>query len=291
MKNFIYRTAVLLFTLSICASVFAQSMAFQGRVVEVIDGTTVTVLTRSNTEFRVRCRSTNAPYSSEAFALQSKQRLADLVLGQAVIVEYNPRPDGSIVGLILLNQRDVCLDQVKAGLATYDKERASEQSTYDRRVFAEAEAMARYKRRGIWERDSSTNGVRSDGLNTASDSAGSTASSSSIVNVRGYFRKDGTYVAPHHRTAPDDNFNNNWSTQGNVNPFTGEVGTKKPSRWKTALKWVAVGATIGALIYLDARYSTIPVGATALCIDGTYSFSQNRRGTCSWHGGVRRWLY
>src|SRR5262249_53652195 len=31
-------------------------------------------------------------------------------------------------------------------------------------------------------------------------------------------------------------------------------------------------------------------GATALCRDGTYSFSQHRSGTCSHHGGVARWL-
>lgn len=33
-----------------------------------------------------------------------------------------------------------------------------------------------------------------------------------------------------------------------------------------------------------------PAGATALCRDGTYSFSQHRRGTCSHHGGVEKWL-
>jgi hypothetical protein len=33
-----------------------------------------------------------------------------------------------------------------------------------------------------------------------------------------------------------------------------------------------------------------PAGATAQCRDGTYSFSKNRRGTCSHHGGVVRWL-
>lgn len=36
--------------------------------------------------------------------------------------------------------------------------------------------------------------------------------------------------------------------------------------------------------------SSTPKGATALCNDGTYSFSRHRRGTCSWHGGVRKWL-
>jgi hypothetical protein len=33
-----------------------------------------------------------------------------------------------------------------------------------------------------------------------------------------------------------------------------------------------------------------PVGATAICKDGTYSYSATRRGTCSHHGGVLRWL-
>ena len=39
------------------------------------------------------------------------------------------------------------------------------------------------------------------------------------------------------------------------------------------------------------RYSpSVPQGANAQCRDGTYSFSQSRRGTCSHHGGVGRWL-
>jgi len=33
-----------------------------------------------------------------------------------------------------------------------------------------------------------------------------------------------------------------------------------------------------------------PAGASALCRDGTYSYSVNRRGTCSHHGGVSEWL-
>ncbi|MDB5169162.1 MAG: type 3 domain protein [Candidatus Saccharibacteria bacterium] len=36
--------------------------------------------------------------------------------------------------------------------------------------------------------------------------------------------------------------------------------------------------------------SSAPAGATARCVDGTYSFSQSRSGTCSHHGGVSTWL-
>lgn len=50
------------------------------------------------------------------------------------------------------------------------------------------------------------------------------------VHVRGYTRKDGNEVRPHYRSAPDGNFSNNWSTLGNVNPYTNEIGTKtRPS--------------------------------------------------------------
>ena len=36
--------------------------------------------------------------------------------------------------------------------------------------------------------------------------------------------------------------------------------------------------------------STVPAGATARCVDGSYSFSEHRSGTCSYHGGVAEWL-
>lgn len=48
------------------------------------------------------------------------------------------------------------------------------------------------------------------------------------VYVDGHVRKDGTYVAPHHRSAPDRNPYNNYGTQGNVNPYTGQQGTVAP---------------------------------------------------------------
>jgi hypothetical protein len=46
-------------------------------------------------------------------------------------------------------------------------------------------------------------------------------------SIRGYTTKSGNYVAPHHATNPDSSKTNNWSHKGNVNPYTGKVGTKK----------------------------------------------------------------
>lgn len=46
----------------------------------------------------------------------------------------------------------------------------------------------------------------------------------------------------------------------------------------------------GNQVHSPAYSDTIPAGATAICGDGTYSFSQHRSGTCSHHGGVAQWL-
>jgi hypothetical protein len=53
-----------------------------------------------------------------------------------------------------------------------------------------------------------------------------TGSSRSSTRVGGYTRGNGTRVAPYRRTTRDRSFNNNYSTKGNFNPFTGKAGTQ-----------------------------------------------------------------
>ena len=46
----------------------------------------------------------------------------------------------------------------------------------------------------------------------------------------------------------------------------------------------------GQSVHSPMAAPSAPAGATAKCKDGTYSFSQHARGTCSYHGGVATWL-
>ncbi|MEW5993329.1 MAG: hypothetical protein AB1744_02910 [Candidatus Zixiibacteriota bacterium] len=46
--------------------------------------------------------------------------------------------------------------------------------------------------------------------------------------VQGYMRRDGVYVQPHMRTSPDNTPWNNFGTQGNINPYTGQPGRHDP---------------------------------------------------------------
>src|SRR5689334_20087517 len=69
-------------------------------------------------------------------------------------------------------------------------------------------------------RASTRSSTRSRGTSTRSGTG-----SAGAVHVRGYYRKDGTYVEPHYRSAPDGIPYNNYSFPGNYNPFTGKTAT------------------------------------------------------------------
>ena len=78
------------------------------------------------------------------------------------------------------------------------------------------------------------------------------ASSFAVANagghyVSGYTRSNGTYVAPHYQSNPDAYQSNNYSTRGNVNPYTGQMGTRIP---------------------------TVPIQATAIAVRPAMAFSR-----------------
>ena len=54
----------------------------------------------------------------------------------------------------------------------------------------------------------------------------STIGEARSTSVRGYVKRDGSFVMPHMRTTPNSTRFDNWSTQGNFNPYTGKEGTK-----------------------------------------------------------------
>lgn len=55
------------------------------------------------------------------------------------------------------------------------------------------------------------------------------AASSSFADdyVNGYIRRDGAYVQPHYRSESNDYRYDNYSSQGNSNPYTGRQGYER----------------------------------------------------------------
>jgi endonuclease YncB( thermonuclease family) len=117
----------------------------------VADGDTITVLDGTNTQHRIRLDGIDAPESHQAFGTQSKQSLSEMIFGKDVTVVYQKTDQyGRLVGKILLDGKDINLEQVKAGLAWHYKEYQREQSPEDRELYARAEDEAHAARRGLW---------------------------------------------------------------------------------------------------------------------------------------------
>ena len=57
---------------------------------------------------------------------------------------------------------------------------------------------------------------------------GGTGSNSRSHSVQGHTTNSGTSVAPHVATNPNSTQRDNYSATGNVNPYTGAVGTRNP---------------------------------------------------------------
>jgi hypothetical protein len=74
----------------------------------------------------------------------------------------------------------------------------------------------------------------------------------SNVYVSGYTSSNGTYVQGYNRTAPDNTRNNNYSTIGNNNPYTGSAGTKPADSYYVA------PSTYSAPSYSTSTYYSTP---------------------------------
>lgn len=51
---------------------------------------------------------------------------------------------------------------------------------------------------------------------------------SGSVYVKGYSKSDGTFVPGYYKTTPDHTNHNNWSTNGNSNPYSNQAGYRAP---------------------------------------------------------------
>lgn len=143
--------ALTFFALLAVASVsYAETLA--GRVVGIADGDTLTVLDDTKTQYKVRLAGIDAPEKAQPFGHKSKQNLSDLVMGELVTVEWSKRDRyGRIVGKVLTDKgADVCLGQIKAGLAWWYEKYANEQSAEDQREYENGEATARAAQVGLW---------------------------------------------------------------------------------------------------------------------------------------------
>ncbi len=133
-------------------SIAASADTLTGKVVKVADGDSMTVLDNTSTQHRIRLQGIDAPERKQAFGSASKKHLASLVAGKTVTVKWDKRDRyRRIVGFVIVDGQDVNLVQVKAGMAWFYRYYQKEQSSENRKLYAQAEDEARANTKGLWQ--------------------------------------------------------------------------------------------------------------------------------------------
>ncbi|HEY1024699.1 MAG TPA: thermonuclease family protein [Sphingobacteriaceae bacterium] len=141
-------------TLLLCFLVFLSvftgcETAVTGRVVDIADGDTMTILTRDSRQLKVRLHGVDCPEKKQDFGTKARQYTSELIFGHSVRVEVMDRDRyGRSVGIVILpDGRNLNEELLRAGMAWHYKQ-------YDRSPkFAALEFAARKMKTGLWSMD------------------------------------------------------------------------------------------------------------------------------------------
>jgi endonuclease YncB( thermonuclease family) len=132
----------------------AHANVLLGHVVAVSDGDTITVLDANKQRHVIRLMGIDAPEKEQPYGQKAKESMSDLVFNKEVSVTWYKRDRyGRTVGQVYVGDTDVCLEQIKRGLAWHYKEYEREQSVEDRSLYSIAEEQARIARMGVWSQE------------------------------------------------------------------------------------------------------------------------------------------
>lgn len=148
-----------LFALFFCATL-ANANELTGKVINVADGDTLTILTPDKQQHRIRIGGIDAPEKAQPFGNRSKQNMERMAKGKEALADC-PKVDryGRKVCKVWVQPADcpacgLTLDvgyaQISAGLAWWYRAYAKEQSAEDRGRYESEENEARLRKRGLW---------------------------------------------------------------------------------------------------------------------------------------------
>lgn len=119
-----------------------------GKIVKVIDGDTVDILTPEKQKIRVRLLDIDAPESRQAYGNASKKYLASLIAGKSVFVKENKKDIYQrTLGTIFLNKINVNAKMVESGYAWAYRVKGVAKN----KNMVNLEAKAKQKQKGLWK--------------------------------------------------------------------------------------------------------------------------------------------
>lgn len=119
---------------------------FEGKVVAIADGDTLTVLRADKTQAKVRLHGIDAPESGQDFGTVARRHLGELCHEKTVWVEpVELDRYGRIVARVSVGSESINVRQVRDGMAWWFRKYAPGDVTFE-----QAESEARKAKRGLW---------------------------------------------------------------------------------------------------------------------------------------------
>lgn len=148
---YILAIGAILTSIALAATVNAKSSqneaTWQGKVISITDGDTVTVLTNTNEQVKIRVYGIDCPEKKQAFGTKAKQFLSSLIFGQTVTVQPLGKDlYGRTIAKIAYEGRDIGLTMIQYGYAWWYQQYAMKEIDYKK-----AQAKAREQQLGLWQ--------------------------------------------------------------------------------------------------------------------------------------------
>ena len=129
----------------------AQAADLTGRVVQVADGDTISVVDSRNREYRIRFLGIDAPERGQAYGNYCRKNLASKIAGKTVDINYEKLDQyGRITGTVRYQGRNINLEQIQDGCAWFYRYFALDLTPDLRIQYNAAEVTARKERVGLW---------------------------------------------------------------------------------------------------------------------------------------------
>lgn len=180
-----------------CFATPAAGSSLRAVVSQVLDGQTILVSTGPNRTLTVVLVGVDAPELKQEFGDVAQKHLESLILNKGVEVEIAQMRTSALVGRVYCNGIDMGLQIVRDGVAWYDESSNQNLSEVERRLYGEAEKLARSELRGLWRdgtpmppwewRRSKTRNVNTQTV---------TAAETSVANPRGLSSEDLVLARP-----------------------------------------------------------------------------------------------
>jgi endonuclease YncB( thermonuclease family) len=140
-----------------CGNPIYESMLWSivmGTVVEVIDGSTMTVRLGDKSERRLHLVAVAAPQIEDKFWNAARAKLTSLALNQTVsiLVNTSKDKDKELWGVVQVKAQDINEVMLEEGLGRFRKPEAYAISSYTACVYRLVEGEAQKAKRGLWQR-------------------------------------------------------------------------------------------------------------------------------------------